>query len=86
MRNDAGAMVPLSTVQSMQRTFGPQFTNRFNVYRAMQITGAAAPGYSSGQAMAALEDVARETLRADVQLRLGRPVVSRSGGRPARAA
>ena len=38
---------------------GPQFTNRFNVYRAAQITGAAAPGYSSGQAMAALEEVAR---------------------------
>jgi HAE1 family hydrophobic/amphiphilic exporter-1 len=62
VRNDAGAMVPLSALQSMQRTFGPQFTNRFNVYRATQITGTAAPGYSSGQAMAALEDVARQTL------------------------
>jgi HAE1 family hydrophobic/amphiphilic exporter-1 len=55
-------MVPLSALQTMQPTFGPQFTTRFNVYRAAQITGAAAPGYSSGQAMEALEDVARQTL------------------------
>ena len=57
-------MVPLATVQSLSRTFGPQFTNRFNVYRAVQVTGAAAPGFSSGQAMTALEEVARETLPA----------------------
>jgi HAE1 family hydrophobic/amphiphilic exporter-1 len=62
VRNDAGAMVPLSALQSMEKTFGPQFTNRFNVYRATQVTGAAAPGYSSGQAMTALEEVARQTL------------------------
>jgi HAE1 family hydrophobic/amphiphilic exporter-1 len=62
VRNDGGAMVPLSALQTMERTFGPQFTNRFNVYRATQITGTAAPGYSSGQAMAALEEVAHETL------------------------
>jgi HAE1 family hydrophobic/amphiphilic exporter-1 len=62
VRNDAGTMVPLSAVQSLSQTFGPQFTNRFNVYRAVQVTGAAAPGYSSGQAMTALEEVARETL------------------------
>jgi len=49
-------------VQSTQRIFGPQFTNRFNVYRAVQINGAAAPGYSSSQALAALEEVAHATL------------------------
>ncbi len=64
VRNDVGTMVPLSAVQSLSRTFGPQFTNRFNVYRAVQVTGAAAPGYSSGQAMTALEEVARQTLPA----------------------
>ena len=47
VRNDVGTMVPLSAVQSMTPTFGPQFTNRFNVYRAVQVTGAAAPGLSS---------------------------------------
>src|ERR1700734_243333 len=41
---------------------GPEFTMRFNEYRAAQINGAAAPGYSAGQAMAALEDVFRKTM------------------------
>ncbi len=63
VRNNSGGMVPLSAVQSLSPTFGPQFTNRFNAYRAVQVTGAAAPGFSSGQAMAALEDVARATLQ-----------------------
>jgi HAE1 family hydrophobic/amphiphilic exporter-1 len=62
VRNDAGTMVPLSAVQTLRPSTGPLFTNRFNVYRAAQITGSAAPGYSSGQAIAALEEVARETL------------------------
>jgi multidrug efflux pump len=62
VRNDSGTMVPLAALQTMQPAFGPQFTTRFNVYRAAQVTGAAAPGYSSGQAMAALEQVARDTL------------------------
>jgi len=62
VRNDAGTMVPLSALQKNRPVFGPQFTNGFNVYRAAQVTGSAAPGYSSGQAMAALEDVARQTL------------------------
>ena len=62
VRNNDGAMVPLSALQSTGPTAGPQYTNRFNLYRAVQITGAAAPGYSSGQALDALEDVARQTL------------------------
>jgi HAE1 family hydrophobic/amphiphilic exporter-1 len=66
VRNNDGDMVPLSSVQRIQRIFGPQYTNRFNVYRAAQINGAAAPGYSSGQALDALEDVARSTLPADI--------------------
>ncbi len=66
VRNDSGTMVPLSAVLATEPTFGPQFTNRFNVYRAAQVTGAAAPGYSSGQAMAALEEVARQTLPREI--------------------
>jgi HAE1 family hydrophobic/amphiphilic exporter-1 len=66
VRNDSGSMVPLSALQRVEQTFGPQFTNRFNVYRAAQVTGAAAPGYSSGQAMAALEEVARQELPKDM--------------------
>jgi HAE1 family hydrophobic/amphiphilic exporter-1 len=66
VRNSAGDMVPLSSMQTNQPTFGPQFTTRFNVYRAVQVNGSAAPGYSSGQALAALEDVARQTLPREV--------------------
>jgi HAE1 family hydrophobic/amphiphilic exporter-1 len=62
VRNNDGSMIPLSSLQTTKQTFGPQFTNRFNVYRAAQVTGAAAPGYSSGQALDALEEVAKATL------------------------
>ncbi len=48
VRNNDGSMVPLSTLESTRPAFGPQYTNRFNVYRAALITGAAAPAYSSG--------------------------------------
>jgi HAE1 family hydrophobic/amphiphilic exporter-1 len=66
VRNNDGSMVPLSTFESTKPAFGPQYTNRFNIYRAAQITGTAAPGYSSGQALDALEDVARTTLSSDI--------------------
>jgi HAE1 family hydrophobic/amphiphilic exporter-1 len=62
VRNSTGQMVPLSTVTTTRRISGPEYTNRFNLYRAAQVIGSAAPGYSSGQAMAALEEVAAETL------------------------
>jgi hydrophobic/amphiphilic exporter-1 (mainly G- bacteria), HAE1 family len=62
VRNRTGSMVPLSTLVSMRPGSGPDYTNRFNLYRSAQILGSAAPGYSSGQAMDALKEVARETL------------------------
>ncbi len=62
VRNSQGNMVPLSALVSTRRVSGPEYTNRFNLFRAAQIIGSAAPGYSSGQALAALEDVARQTL------------------------
>src|SRR5579862_1292087 len=62
VRNDKGAMVPLSSVARFESRDGPEFTMRFNEYRAAQINGAAAPGYSADQAMAALEDVFRKTM------------------------
>src|SRR5438876_9669837 len=55
-------MVPLSTLTSTRRISGPEYTNRFNLYRAAQILGSAAPGYSSGQALAALEEMAAQVL------------------------
>jgi HAE1 family hydrophobic/amphiphilic exporter-1 len=62
VRNNDGNMVPLSAVTTIRQTSGPEYTQRFNLFRAAQVTGAAAPGYSSGQAMDALEDVARQVL------------------------
>ncbi len=62
VRNETGEMVPLSTLVSTRDVLGPEFTLRFNLYRAAEITGSPAPGYSSGQALRALEEVAREVL------------------------
>jgi hydrophobic/amphiphilic exporter-1 (mainly G- bacteria), HAE1 family len=62
VRNDMGTMVPLSGLITARSISGPEYTNRFNLYRAAQVIGGAAPGYSSGQAMAALEAVAKDVL------------------------
>lgn len=62
VRNGTGAMVPLSAVTRVQATSGPEFTMRYNLYRAAQINASAAPGYSSAQAMEALEQVFAETM------------------------
>ena len=62
VRNKSGEMVPLSALVTTRSITGPEYTNRCNLYRSAQIIGAAAPGYSSSQAMAALEEVAREVL------------------------
>jgi HAE1 family hydrophobic/amphiphilic exporter-1 len=66
VRNDDGNMLPLSTVVTSRRVFGPEYTQRFNLFRAVQLTGQPAPGYSSGQAMAALEEVAHQVLPAEM--------------------
>ena len=65
VRSKTGTMVPLASFVKIENISGPQFTTRFNLFRAAEITGEPAPGYSSGQAMAALEEVAREVLPAD---------------------
>jgi HAE1 family hydrophobic/amphiphilic exporter-1 len=62
VRNSNGQMVPLSALLTTRQITGPQYTNRFNLFRAAQVIGNAAPGYSSGQALAALEEVAKQTL------------------------
>ena len=62
VKNNDGKMVPLSAVVTTRGMAGPEFTNRFNLFRSAQITGIPAPGYSSGQATAALEAVAKEVL------------------------
>nr|HEX4317713.1 multidrug efflux RND transporter permease subunit [Kofleriaceae bacterium] len=62
VRNAQGKMVPLSTFVKVRAISGPEYTMRFNLYRSVEILGGPAPGYSSGQALDALEDVARTTL------------------------
>jgi HAE1 family hydrophobic/amphiphilic exporter-1 len=66
VRNREGAMVPLSSLVNLRRIQGPEYTTRFNLIRAAQVIGQAAPGSSSGQALAALQQVARQVLPADM--------------------
>ncbi len=62
VRNGEGKSVPLSALMTTKPRYGPEFTMRFNMYRSAQINASAAPGYSSNQAMAALEEVFEQTM------------------------
>jgi HAE1 family hydrophobic/amphiphilic exporter-1 len=62
VRNSNGEMAPLSALTKFESRDGPEFTMRYNEYRSAQINGSAAPGYSSDQATAALEDVFKQTM------------------------
>jgi len=62
VRTGQGGTVPLDTLIATRPSAGPEFTNRFNLYRAAEITGQPAPGYSSSQALAALEETATQVL------------------------
>jgi HAE1 family hydrophobic/amphiphilic exporter-1 len=62
VKNNDGKMTPLSAVVTTRSISGPEFTNRFNLFRAAQVTGIPAPGYSSGQATAALQEVFQQTM------------------------
>jgi len=62
VRNAVGEMVPLSALTRFETRNGPEFTMRFNEYRAAQLNGGAAPGFSSNQAMKALEEVFAQTM------------------------
>jgi hydrophobe/amphiphile efflux-1 (HAE1) family protein len=60
VRTAQGDMVPLSTLVSVKPKVGPEYIERYNVFRAVTINGSPAPGYSSGQATQAMEELARE--------------------------
>ncbi|HEX5033088.1 MAG TPA: efflux RND transporter permease subunit, partial [bacterium] len=66
VRSNTGQMIPLSTLVRVKEVKGPEYTIRYNLYRSAEITGGPAPGYSSGQAMAAMEAVAKEVLPRDM--------------------
>ncbi len=65
VRNNKGEMVPVSTLVTASKVSAPEFTNRFNLYRSAEINGIPAPGYSSSQALKALEETAKEVLASD---------------------
>ncbi len=60
--NNSSNMVPLAAVTSVRATQGPEFTMRYNLHEAAQINASAKPGYSSAQAMKAMEEVFAETM------------------------
>jgi hydrophobic/amphiphilic exporter-1 (mainly G- bacteria), HAE1 family len=62
VRNNEGQMVALGALTKFEARAGPEFTMRFNMYRSAQLNGSAAPGYSSAQAMKALEEVFDQTM------------------------
>jgi hydrophobe/amphiphile efflux-1 (HAE1) family protein len=66
VRNQTGGMVPLDTLVATGPASGPEFTNRFNLFRSAELTGVPAPGFSSAQALDALEATAKEILPADM--------------------
>jgi len=66
VRNNTGTMVPLSALTKFEPRFGPEYIMHYNEYPSAQINGNAAPGYSSDQAMAALEQVFAQTMPQDM--------------------
>src|SRR5208337_2469798 len=66
VRNASGGSVPLAAVTHVEPHEGPEFTMRYNLFRSAQINATAAPGYSSAQAMKALEEVFTQTMPSDM--------------------
>jgi multidrug efflux pump subunit AcrB len=66
VRNANGDMLPMGTFVRIENTLGPQMVQRFNMYTTAQINGEAAPGFSSGQAIALVEQMAEKSLPASM--------------------
>ncbi|WP_285906288.1 efflux RND transporter permease subunit [Pseudodesulfovibrio pelocollis] len=62
MRSGDGQMVPLNTLGTADRTTGPEYIQRYNIFRTVEINAATPPGYSSGQTIRAMEEVAAANL------------------------
>ncbi|MGR9085860.1 MAG: efflux RND transporter permease subunit [Gammaproteobacteria bacterium] len=62
IKNDAGKMVPFSSFLSVEKVYGPEQVTRYNMYTSAMVNGQPAPGYSSGQAIAAIKDAAARKL------------------------
>ncbi|KIC03349.1 multidrug transporter AcrB [Flavobacterium sp. JRM] len=68
LKNDAGEMVPFSTFVKLERVYGPEVLTRYNMYMSAMINGEPAPGFSSGEAIAAVEKIAAEKLPGKFEL------------------
>ncbi|SHJ68248.1 efflux RND transporter permease subunit [Halodesulfovibrio aestuarii] len=68
VRSDKGDMIPLTALVTVKQITGPEVVERFNVFPAAKLLGGPAPGYSSSQALTAMEEVVKETLPADYTL------------------
>ncbi|MDY0041376.1 MAG: efflux RND transporter permease subunit, partial [Desulforhabdus sp.] len=62
VRNNQGEMVPLGTVVKVERSLGPQIISRYNMYPSAAVNGSAAPGYSSGEVLKIMEEMAAAEL------------------------
>jgi HAE1 family hydrophobic/amphiphilic exporter-1 len=62
VRSDTNGLVPLDNIVSLKETSGPQVINHFNLFRSAEIDGAAAPGYSSGQGLVAMDELAKQNM------------------------
>lgn len=62
LKNDKGEMVPFSTFMTIERVYGPEVLTRYNMYMSAMINGEPAGGYGSGDAIAAVEKIAKESL------------------------
>ena len=62
VRSNTNGLVPLGNIVTLQETSGPQVINHYNLFRSAEIDGAAAPGYSSSQGLAAMEDLAKQNM------------------------
>jgi len=85
VRSERGEMVPLSTLLSVSRISGPRDIPHYNVYRSTKIQGEAAAGYSSGQALDKMEEIARNVLPASMSFEwTGTAYQERQAGNEAR--
>lgn len=60
IRTGNGSMAPITQFVNLERVYGPQSVSRFNLFTSTKITGATAPGYTSGDAIKAIQEVAQE--------------------------
>src|SRR5690606_9309060 len=65
VRNSEGSMAPITAFVQLKRVYGPQAVTRFNLFNSASVNGSAAPGYSTGDAIAAVREVAEASLPAN---------------------